>query len=176
MGNKAHIHTVALLIFALSTAMQAQHNAHEEDFHPWRIAGVLSHTYIQTEGADEHIFIPSWGLDLDYWFDYRWGIGLHNDIEIESFIVETNRGRRIDRVNPLVFTVDALYHIGNGLVVEIGPGIEVERNQGFFLIRLGLEYEYPINDCIYLMPTLFYDHRIDGFSTTTLGLGLGYNF
>ncbi|WP_405572511.1 hypothetical protein [Winogradskyella sp. Asnod2-B02-A] len=142
----------------------------------FRVAVVIGHTYIKSEGTDSHLFVPSWGLDVDYWFNHKWGIGLHNDVEIESFIVEKSSGEEIERVNPLVLTLDALYHISNGFVISVGPGIEIEENESFVLARVGLEYEYEFGSDFYMMPTLFYDHRFDGFSTATIGLGVGYKF
>ena len=141
-----------------------------------RIAGVIGHTYINSDGMDGDLYIPSWGLDVDYWFNHKWGIGLHNDVEIENFVVVRNDTEIIERVNPLVFTLDALYHLGNGFVISIGPGVELEKNESFFLVRIGLEYEYDIGKNFYMMPTLFHDQRFDGFSTTTIGLGVGHNF
>ena len=99
---------------------------------------------------------------------------MHNDIEIENFVVVRNNEEQIERANPLVFTLDALYHLGNGFVISIGPGVEIEKNESFLLARLGLEYEYDIGEKLYIFPTLFYDRRFDGFSTTTIGFGLGY--
>ncbi|HBC02708.1 MAG TPA: hypothetical protein DC015_00560 [Aequorivita sp.] len=141
-----------------------------------RIAGVIGHTYINSDGTDGNLYIPSWGLDIDYWFNHKWGIGLHNDLEIENFVVVRNDTEENERANPLVFTLDALYEIGNGFVLSIGPGVELEKNESFFLARVGLEYEYDINKNFYIMPTLFHDQRFDGFSTTTVGLGLGHRF
>ncbi|WP_281777710.1 hypothetical protein [Croceibacter atlanticus] len=76
----------------------------------------------------------------------------------------------------MVFTLDALHEIGNGFVLSVGPGVELEKNESFFLARVGVEYEYDINENFYLMPTLFHDQRFDGFSTTTFGLGIGHFF
>ena len=168
------------ILFALLaiTNVLAQDDTHDEHSSGkgLRIAGVIGHTYINSEGMDGNLYIPSWGLDIDYWFNHKWGIGLHNDIEIENFIVERNDAEVIERENPLVFTLDALYHIGNGFVISLGPGVELEKNESFFLARVGLEYEYEINSNFYLMPTLFHDQRFDGFSTTTIGLGVGHSF
>jgi hypothetical protein len=141
-----------------------------------KVAVVIGHTYIQSEGMNNHLYIPSWGLDIDYWFNHKWGIGLHNDIEVENFVVVKSDTEEIERINPLVFTLDALYHISNGFILSLGPGIELEENESFFLGRIGIEFEYDMNDMFYMMPTLFYDFRLDGFSTTTLGLGIGYKF
>ena len=170
-----------MMLLTISTLAQNGNADHSlnKDRHSNRgfgIAVILGHTYISNDGMDGNLYIPSWGLDLDYWFNHKWGVGLHNDIEIENFIVERDNSEVIERVNPLVFTLDALHHLGSGFVVSIGPGVELDQNESFFLARLGVEYEYDINDNIYLMPTLFHDQRFDGFSTTSLGLGMGYKF
>lgn len=171
-----------LTIIALFTllgihAMQAQHdNKEHTSVKGIRIAAVIGHTFINSSGMDGNIYVPSWGLDIDYWFNHKWGIGLHNDIEIENFVVVTNDTEEIERVNPIVFTIDALYELGNGFVLSIGPGVELEKNESFFLARIGLEYEYDIKNNFYVMPTIFHDQRFDGYSTTTVGLGIGHKF
>ena len=169
---------ICLTIPTLAQHTKSDHSldVNKQSERGFRIAAVLGHTYISNDGMDGNIYIPSWGLDLDYWFNHTWGIGLHNDVEIENFIVEKDNSEVIERVNPLVFTLDALYHLGSGFVVSIGPGVELDQNESFFLARLGLEFEYDINENVYLMPTLFHDQRFNGYSTTSIGIGLGYKF
>ncbi|PQJ18276.1 MULTISPECIES: hypothetical protein [Nonlabens] len=167
--------TIVLLI-----AMVAQANAqeHKEHLHRqagasgFRIAGVIGHTLVNSEGMD-NVFVPSWGLDFEYWFNHSWGIGLHNDIEIETFIIRTSNGEEIERVNPLVLTLDALYQFGGGFVVTLGPGVELEKDESFYLMRVGIEYEKDITDSFYLLPNLFLDQRFDGYNTWNIGLGIG---
>jgi len=142
----------------------------------FKIAAVIGHTYINTGGPEGSIYIPSWGLDVDFWFNEKWGIGVHNDIEIENFIVEKDRTEFIERVNPLVFTLDVLYHLKHGLILNFGPGIEFEQNESFTLLRAGLEYEYHMSQRLYMMPTLYYDQRFDEYSTASFGIGIGYKF
>jgi hypothetical protein len=100
---------IAVLFLLITFHLHGQENhAQEQDHHHFknvRIAGFIGHTLIKSEGSDNHIFIPSWGFDLDYWFSNHWGIGLHNDIEIESFIYIRPNGEEIERVNPLVLTL-----------------------------------------------------------------------
>lgn len=169
-----------IILFALTAfnTMTAQEHTKEEHTSGkgLRIAAVIGHTYINSDGADGNLYIPSFGLDIDYWFNHKWGIGFHNDVEIENFVVVINDTEEIKRVNPLVFTIDALYHLGNGFVISIGPGVEMEKNESFFLGRVGLEYEYNIGHTFYIMPTIFHDQRFDGFSTTTIGIGVGHFF
>lgn len=168
---------ILFILFAICHAKAQEHiNGEHTSGKGLRIAVVIGHTYISSDGMDGNFFVPSWGLDIDYWFNNKWGLGLHNDIEIETFIVVKNNSEEIERVNPLVFTLDGLYQIGGGFAVSIGPGIEFEKNESFFLARVGLDYEYGIGKNFYLMPTIFHDQRFDGFSTTTIGLGVGYFF
>lgn len=164
------------LILSLNAIAQYHRQVEHDSHKGLRIAAVIGHTYIASKGIDGNLYIPSWGLDVDYWFNHNWGIGLHNDIEIENYIVVTTNSEEIERVNPLVFTLDGLFKIGDGFVISIGPGIELEQNESFFLARAGLEYEFDFDKNFYLMPTLFHDQRFDGFRTTTVGMGIGYSF
>ena len=171
----------SLLSLLIAMSSYAQHeivpNKHSDSTHEeggFKIAAVIGHTFIDSGGPEGSLYIPSWGLDIDFWFGPKWGVGLHNDIEIENFIIEKGSEEFIERINPLVFTLDALYNIGQGFILSVGPGIELEQNESFTLLRAGIEYEYDMNEELYLMPTLYYDQRFDGYSTTSFGLGIGY--
>jgi hypothetical protein len=166
---------VVLMTFA--TTMYSQHVHPHEDAHKGiRIAALIGHTMIKSEGSDAHLFIPSWGLDIEYWISNKWGIGLHNDIEIESFIVVTKGEEDIERINPLVVTLDALYHFKSGLVLSGGPGVELAEGESFYLFRFGAELEVPISNGFDVVPSIFFDQRFDGFSTWTVALGIGKHF
>lgn len=146
---------------------------------PWphfRAAIVLGHTLIPVGSSQDHVFIPSWGLDAEYWPSSGWGLGLHADVEIESFIILTGAGEEVERINPLVLTLDALHRLPSGLVFLLGPGIELEQSQAYALVRLGLEYEIELPHHYDLAPTVFYDRRFDGYTTWSVGLGVGKRF
>ncbi len=177
---KKRISLLVLIIICQFTFSQKNnshpvHDSKEISDSNVRIAAVISHTYLKGAGIDEYLIIPSLGLDIDYWFNHKWGIGLHNDIEIENFIIEDQDSRELERVNPLVLTLDILYNT-NGFILSLGPGIEIEKNKSYMLLRLGLEYEQSINQDYYFMPTIFFDQRLDGFSTATIGFGIGHIF
>jgi hypothetical protein len=150
---------------------------HRHSFFPhFRAAAFISHTFISGVVEGSRVAIPSYGLDLEYWFDEKLGIGLHNDLELETFIVEQNREEYLEREYPVVSSLDLLYRPLKGLVLQIGPGIEIDRNQSFFLFRLGLEYEVELGHHWDLYPTVFYDAREDSYSTLSVGLGVGKRF
>ena len=167
-----------ILFFMLATAFETnaqEHQNHKEknnDESGFRIVGIIGHTLVNTEGLD-NVFVPSWGLDLEYWFNDKWGLGLHNDVEIETFIIRNSENEEIQRVNPVVLTVDALYHFGNGFVITLGPGVELEKEESYYLVRLGIEYEKDITQKFYILPNFFLDQRFDGYNTWNIGLGVG---
>lgn len=177
--------TATWLIMAACTAF-AQHHApaaemhsqpaHNQAFQHFRVAAIIGHTLIPARHADDNLFIPSWGLDLEYWWNPTWGIGLHNDLELESFIIERPSEEILERNYPLVMTLDLLYKPWGGLVLMAGPGYEVADQEDFFLLRLGLEYEIDFGHHWDLAPTLFYDSREDSFQTWSIGLGVGKRF
>ncbi len=175
-------------LFFLSTPIYSQQakeirieNSEEEDeeeeFSPWRVAVLIGHTLVPAGGNNsENVAIPSWGLDLEYWPSRRWGVGIHSDVEIQSFIVEDGEGELLEREFPFVLTADLLYKAWEGLVITLGPGVELEGEEDFFLFRFGLEYEFELPDEWDISPTVFYDSRQDGFDTWSIALGVGKRF
>lgn len=168
--------TLASLLF-LSLPAFSQHSAEENHHFPhYRIAAVIGHTYIPTAAGNDRFFIPSWGLDLEYWFNDNWAIGLHNDIELHSFLIETDHEEFLERDYPLVFTLDAIYKPWKGLVFQFGPGYELEKNEDFFLFRLGVEYEIEFGHHWDIAPMIFYDSRLEANDTWSIALGIGKRF
>ena len=172
--NKVFFNLMAALLVLGSPIGHSQHQTEDPSIQGrgFRAAGIIGHTLIYSKGID-HVFVPSWGLDFEYWFNHSWGLGLHNDIEVETFIIRNAEGQFVERENPLVLTLDMLYQFGGGWVVTIGPGVELERAESFYLVRLGLEYEKDITNSLYLLPTIFLDQRLDGYNTWSFGLGIG---
>ena len=172
------------LICLMSGTIFAQHDHHnhpegeEVKLPPFRIALLLGHTLIPEQHAQENFFIPSWGLDIEYWFSNKIGLGVHNDLELETFIILDEGGEmdEIERVSPLVMTLDLLYKPWRGLVLQLGPGIEIEKDESYSLFRTGIEYEIEINHHWDLAPTVFYDSRFDGYHTWSIALGVGRRF
>lgn len=156
---------------------QHPHSSREQSDDPhFRFASFISHTFIPGLSDGGRIAIPSYGLDVEYWFNKRWGLGLHNDIELETFIVERENNEFTERRFPVVTTLDLLYHLDSGIVFVLGPGVEFDINEQFMLFRVGLEYELELEHHWDLYPTVFYDMRADAFTTFSFGLGVGKRF
>lgn len=174
---------VSVLLFILFLSMaslptaQAQHDVAPKNSHhkPWRIAPLIGHTLIAVN-EDEHRLIASYGLDFEYWPSGKWGIGLHNDIELESFILVEEGKEDLERERPLVITLDGLYKIWKGMVVVAGPGLEFDPNKTLILLRFGLEYEFEMRRHWDLAPAIIYDTRFNAFDTWGIGLAVGKRF
>lgn len=167
---------IPLCILAQDHNISVLHADTHHLFRPFRIAVMIGHTSIPPTGNSEHVFIPSWGLDLEYWFSKKWGVGSHNDIEVESFMVEADYESSIEREYPLVTTIEVLYKPVGGLVLQMGPGYEIEKKKNYAVIRYGIEYEFELRGHWDVFPSVFYDTRLDGFDTFSIGFGVGKRF
>jgi len=168
---------LGIIIFAVlfSTVLYASepkpHQPH------WRSVLQIGHTLIDAHHWNSHLMIPSIGFDLEYWPTKRVGVGLHTDMEIQSFVIQDIEGDDIYRQYPLVKTVDVLWKPWKDLVILAGPGIEFERSKSYALFRLGIEYEIEFGRHWDLSPTFFYDNRFGHqYNTFSFALGIGKRF
>lgn len=181
--KRIHISFSALVIFLLSAAVGVQAQDHPEyprepathGFKPWRVGGMLYHTYIGTHTSEgkETLIVPTIGLDVEYWFSDKWGIGSHNDLELISFEVERGEAHTLERETPLLLTLDGLWKPWKGLILLVGPGVEFEKEENLFVVRSGLEYEIELGAHWDVAPTVFYDIRTDAYDTFSMGIGIG---
>jgi len=170
-----------LFLFAGSTWAQGQteHPVPKTAPHRpghFRIAPLLGHTLVALESGKAHRLIASYGLDLEYWPSGKWGIGLHNDIEMENFVIIRQGQSDLERSRPIVTTLDVLYKIWRDLVLLAGPGVEIDPQETLALLRVGLEYEFELNDHWDFSPALMYDTRRGAFDTWSFGIGVGRRF
>ena len=177
------IFTFLISLLVLPIQSLAQHKVHHPNISTehtkgyFRVAVLIGHTFVPMGPEPDRLSVPSWGRDLEYWFNHRFGLGLHNDLEIETFLVEHDGHEEVlMREYPLVLTFDVLYKPWKELVFMIGPGLELERNEDFFLIRAGVEYEFEIGSGWDLFPSFFYDSRQNAYDTWSIGLGVGKSF
>lgn len=171
---KAYLLVTVILLLATGQAA-SQHYEDHDKCRGFRAATFIGHTLIPVNRGKDHLFVPSWGVDLEYWFNERWAVGLHNDIELETFVIEGPGEETLERSYPIISTLDALYKLNRYVVLMAGAGYEFERNEDFFLFRFGVEVEVPIGHHWDVFPTVFYDTATGdrNYSTLTIGLGVG---
>lgn len=170
-----------VLFLAGIQPLLSQHKGHEthhsDDHSHFRISGSISHTYLPQPTAEgkEALILPSFGFDIEYWFNKDLGIGLHNDLELLQFEIVESQDITIEREFPVLFTLDALWKPVKDLVLFGGPGVELERTENFYVLRLGAEYEIAISPQWDVAPIAFYDLRPDAYDTFSLGISIGFH-
>ena len=144
------------------------------------IQGVVSHTHIfsadkDTEGR-RFLTLASFGLNYNYNFHEKWGIGLHSDIILEDFTVEHQGSEVIERETPVAFALMGTYRIGKPWSFLLGPGVEVDSENAFYLIRAGVEPAWHFGKGWEVSLILTYDFKFDAYDAFTLGIGMAKLF
>lgn len=170
-------------LFLTGQSLYAQeHETNDKGSHRktsyFRISTAIAHTFVPEETTDgtKTAVLPSLGLDIEFWVNHKFGIGLHNDLELMTFEVKENENILIEREYPFLMTLDALWKPYKELVVFVGPGIELEPVENYFVFRAGCEYEVEISTHWDLSPLVFYDIRDGAYNTLSVGIGIGYRF
>ncbi len=173
-----------IVILFISSPLAAFGQHHEEegeknDTHH-RLAVVISHTHVP-KGAhsvddSDAVIIPSWGLNYEYWFNSKWAIGLHNDMEIATYIIEDHDGNELERETPVIMSIVGIYNPWHTLQFVAGIGREFEHHERFWVYRFALEYEIEIGHHWDIAPLFVLDLKEGLYNSWTLGLAVGKRF
>ena len=168
------------VIFHLLSLSYAQSTHAQDGFKKIRFALVIGHTYVPGAKASHMsinqnpaLILPTWGFDLEYWFSHKFGLGLHTDLELLTYVLERDG---IEREQPFIISFVGIYHFYKQFSFHFGPGYEFEENMNFWLVRAGFEYEIQFKKNWDFTPTVAYDLKDGSFNTWTIGFGLGRRF
>lgn len=170
---------VILQSYSQDTETEA-HNTEEKGSHS--IAFFVSHTYIsqgKIDGKREWLNAPSFALNYNFKLSEKWSIGLHNDIIIESFVIEDSGSSesQLEREAPISNLIMGSYKITEAWGLAFGGGIEWEKNENIPVIRLGTEYGLELkNESLELVFSLNYDVLINAYDSINLGIGINKFF
>ncbi len=89
MKFKVLIITITLLMLSQISIGQEHENNETHEFKHFRVAAAIGHGYIPKAKSESGKFvaIPTFGLDIQYWFNEKWGIALKN---AKILLVEDN--------------------------------------------------------------------------------------
>jgi len=170
-----------LILFSLNAYSQEKESELHEEFNHHSVSILISHTII-TEGIKDGkrstISVPSWALNYNYRFNEKWSIGWHNDIIIEDFVIEKNSGNEIiERSVPVAALIVGTYKFTKSFGIEIGGGMEFEKNENFGVARIGAEYgiEIPSKNLEVLF-AIDYDILFDAYNSFNFGIGIAKLF
>jgi len=187
------------LFVSLVQAQEDKHEAHEdhqkghsdESHKKHSISASINHTVIFSGVKDgetkSYINVPSFGLNYTYFFNHKWAIGLHNDIILEDFLVQSysddhssrsSNGESvvIERGRPVAMAVMAVFKPIPNLGIMAGGGMEFSSHEDFALIRIGLEAPIHLPKHWEVFGVLTYDIMIDAYSSLTYGIGFAKLF
>ena len=156
-----------------------EHDIEEFNKHN-RVSIVMGHTHVPkgvpAAPGGGSIIVASWGLNYEYWFNKKWGIGLHNDMEIATYLIESSDGSQIQRSRPVIISLVGIYNPWKGLEFLAGVGREFEEHHDFWVYRFGVEYEIEIGNHWDLAPAFVVDIKENLYDSFTIGLVIGKRF
>lgn len=179
----------------LVIGVSAQHDDSQADTHKasashkefkHSVAVMLGHSHIDEgrdeEGNPEWITVASFAIDYNYHFNEKWSVGLHNDILLETFIVERYfsigaEEEFLERKYPIASVVVVGHRVLPFLTANVGAGGEFAPGENFLMIRVGLEAGFHLKDPSWEFVTgINYDARFDAYDIWNLTAGIAKRF
>ena len=161
---------------------------HESHHLHHALSGSINHTIIfsgvKNGETQTSVFVPSFGLNYTYFFNNKWGLGLHNDIILEDFLVKGESSDDpatrsndeeitvIERGRPISMAIMGVYKVIPNLGIMAGAGMEFSQHEDYAVIRFGLEAPVHLPKNWEIFGTVTYDIMIDAYTSLTYGIGL----
>ena len=115
------------------------------------------------DGREKEIGIAL-GIQYEYQFSRRWGIE-----GVFELLGE-------DTLRDAIIAVPVVYHPGGGWRLFAGPGYEFTEKKNKALARIGVGYEFHIDEHWTVAPEAFVDYISGGAVTVIGGVSIGYGF
>ncbi|WP_250435535.1 hypothetical protein [Hanstruepera flava] len=181
MINNIKKNLILSFLFASFLGFSQEEKSNPEEFHRHSISILIGHTTIFQgfeNGKRKIESEPSWAINYNYAFNEKWAIGIHSDIIIENFVVEKTSGDEIlERNTPITSLIVGTCKIFDGFGVELGGGLEFDKNESFGVARIGAEYGIEIiKHNLEVLLSLDYDIVIDAYDGLNIGIGIAKLF
>jgi hypothetical protein len=177
-----YFYVVTIVMMLMSLCSQAQTlDVHDDLVHGNEHKGTsrltlgLGHTHIsegKIDGKTEWLALPSWSLNFDYWISNTIGIGIQNDIILESFIIEHGNQELLERSYPIASVPVIIYKPGNRLMLVAGVGAEFTKEQTLVLTRIGVEYGFHLPNDWEIGAALVWDNKWDYYNSWGLAIAI----
>lgn len=172
---------ILFLLMGIVSYGQEHHNETHHEFKNFRIAAAIGHAYIPDAktASDQFVMIPTFGLEFQYWFSHKWGLGLKSDLEIANYVIQDSNGN-VDyvRENPVIMALPVLFSPweNRGFNFILGPGVEFEGHENFFVFRAGFGSEFEVGNHWDFAPEIIYDLKNGHINSLTIAIGIGKRF
>jgi hypothetical protein len=128
---------------------------------------------VEIAGSAKNFLVPAYGLDYDYWFNGKWGIGLHNDLILQQYTIEEIGGEEeVLREFPVSMSIVGLFEPCKHWVFVAGLGMEFEKSENIGLLDLGVEYGWELPKNWELSLNLKYENKFNAYDSYLFGIGI----
>ncbi len=173
---------IIFLLLPISFEAPAQDGVHSDSnansFHSLTLmaaSAFIPNTF--SDNTNDVLIVPVYGLNYDYQINSKWGLGIHIDILLQQFKVEThNNHEELIRENPVSIVAVMFFKPHHRWKILWGYGLEAEKNENFQLIRIGVEYGIELPKNWELGFTFENDFKVNGYYTLLLGIGFTKKF
>ncbi|MDW5290998.1 hypothetical protein [Formosa sp. PL04] len=178
---------ILLQLGAYTTYAQESENEHETEtegeFKHHQIGAMIGHAHLDegshTDGS-RWLVVPMVSLNYNYWFNEKWGVGLHTDFILETYevIKETEEGETetLERELPIAPALMAAFKPGKHFTYMLGFGEEFAKEDDLFLLRAEVEYTLELPKTFELGVALGYDLRFDAYDSWVMAVGVSKLF
>ncbi len=176
-------HWFLIVIFLSSANLARGQQVHSSKMAPvilhYEIDGFIGNTHVPEGGqrdTDGTLILPNIGLNFKYWIDDKFAIGWYNNIVARTFVVNSDSHQDLDREYPFITSFVGIFKPWKNLSFFAGPGVEIEKNQSLFVIRLGIDYAFSLSNDWYISPRFIFDHLGGDIEAYTIGVSIGRKF
>lgn len=171
--------SLPLLSFAQHEHDQQHSDADHQQHDKWRIALAISQSYIPSYHLHEEEasaqFIPTDGIEIQYYFSHKFSIRWINEIEFQTYFLKDGNGEHRVRENAFLTALVVEYEHNNWGVFA-GGGYEFEKNENLWVVRTGVEYIFQVTDKLDITPAIIYDYKAESHTALTFALTIGHRF
>ena len=156
----------------------ASHDEHDGVTH--KVTLVMANSFMNNridESTDNILVVPTYGLNYDFLFHPRWGVGLHTDIVLQQYKVESHDNHEVlVRENPVALCAVGLFKPLPSLTLIAGYGLEIETHENIQLLRFGVEYGFHLPGNWELGFALEFDRKLNTYNSWVFGVGFSKLF
>ena len=182
-------HIIAFVIFLtviipLSKAQHAedtgsdQHKGHNGVTH--KVTLLMANSFLKNhidDNTNNILVVPTYGLNYDVLFHHKWGVGVHTDVVLQQYKVETHDGHEeLIRENPVALCAVGLFKPILALTLIAGYGVELEKHENIQIIRFGVEYGIHLPKNWELGFALEFDRKINTYNSWVFAVGFSKLF
>ncbi|MCK5824903.1 MAG: hypothetical protein KAG96_05790 [Ichthyobacteriaceae bacterium] len=151
------------------------------DFKRFRVALAFSQSYIPaihlSDGDASPQFIPTDGLELQFFFNHKFSVKWINEIEFQSYTIKGKEGELESvRENAFLTAIVLGYEVYGHLGLFAGGGYEFEKNEDLWVVRVGAEYAFELPEEWDITPAFIYDIKAESHTAYTLSITIGKKF